>query len=156
MRKAIRGRWLALSAATCVCVTAAVGLLTDAAFAASPTVTSALPNPTENNLGAVDVLGSGFTPGGQVLVRLEESGNVLSTTETIATDSTLTCDRGGLKPVCHEFGGGDLDVVLSSAPFFCSEFPYLPPMEVNATDLSTGLMATGTVDWEQCYFLGYY
>lgn len=51
---------------------------------------------------------------------------------------------------------GNLSAVLSSAPFFCSEFPYLPDTEVNATDLSTGLKATETVDWEECYFLGYY
>jgi hypothetical protein len=156
MPKPTRHRLLYLTASTCVCLTVAIGLFTNDAFAASPTITSALPNPTESNLGAVDVLGSGFTPGGQVQVQLEAYGNVLSTTETTATNSTLECYRGGLKPVCHEVGGGNLDAVLSSAPFFCSEFPFLPVTEVDATDLSTGLTTTGTVDWEQCYYLGYY
>lgn len=122
MPKPVRRGLLALTA-SCVGVTAIVALLPNVAFAASPVITSAMPNPTVNDVAAIDIVGSGFTPGDQVRVQVVAFGYVLSTTETTASQSSLVCASGGLKPVCHSVGGGYLNVVVSSSPYSCEMFP---------------------------------
>lgn len=115
---------------------AVFGWNASSAFAAAPTITVSCPSG-----GNCNVQGSGFTPGGQVLVQSSAGSTVVSSYYVVASDSTEICSL--LKPVCHVIGGGNFTTVLpadSSLPCGATAAG-----TVRVTDTSSGFSVTNPV-----------
>jgi hypothetical protein len=99
------------------------------------------------------VSGSGFTPGGTVLVQeKEDSGAVVSSATVTASRSVLRCQHFPEEPPeCSQYGGGLFSTTLPLAvPVWelnCGQFYY---GSVIATDLTTGIVASEP--WEELGF----
>jgi hypothetical protein len=87
---------------------AAVGPLASPALAASdPQVTI-----TCTGTNSCIATGTGFTPSGRVLAQAYAGSSDLSSTYLVASAPSLVCITGGLKPICHEVGGGGFSTAL--------------------------------------------
>ena len=105
-----------------------------ASAATSPSITATL---IEGG-PAVQIAGSGFTPGGHVQVEAESGTTVISSASVVASEpvSTWVC-VDGLKPACHEvtIPGGTFQTTLELQSLGCAG---VAQDTVTATDLSTG------------------
>jgi hypothetical protein len=136
------------TAVAALCTIASVGLLASPASAATPTLTVRCP------WGAsCSVTGSGFTPGGTVQVQDFVGTASLSSYTVTASPSTLSCVTG-LKPICHQVGGGGISTTLLPDPNLSCPGPFneSPPPPgstaagtVTVTDVKTGSSASAAV-----------
>jgi Peptidase A4 family len=78
----------------------AIGPLASTALAATPQVTITCTAPNSCTAG-----GTGFTPSGTVVVQASVGGGVFSSSDLVASPSTLVCVKA-VKPICWKVGGG--------------------------------------------------
>lgn len=130
-----------------------------ASLAAFPAVASAS-GPTvfassTSNIDIFDVVGNGYTPGGNVHVEVDFNGAaVYSTNVTTSLPSThFICIYGGVKPNCHwvTFPGGSFSTTVSDQESGCvNPNGPAPVYVIKATDVSTGAAATTQVTGYGC------
>jgi hypothetical protein len=119
-----------------------IGPLADAASAAvSPSITATL----IDGGPAVEVAGSGFTPGGQVHIEADSGTAVVSSANVVASETVRTwvCVYG-VKPACHEvtLPGGTFATTVALQLLGCAA---VAQDTITATDLSTGRVASKAV-----------
>ena len=114
------------------------GLLAAPALATGPEVTIAC-----SGANSCMAYGGGFTPSGTVVVQAATAGGVFSSSDLTASAPTLVCAAGGIKPVCHEVGGGDFGApVPVDHGLACGA---TAPGTVSYTDSSSHIVVTKSV-----------
>jgi hypothetical protein len=88
--------------------------------------------------------GTGFTPSGRVLARAYAGSSDFSSTYLVASAPTLVCVYG-LKPVCHEVGGGGFTTALPvDYGLACNS---TAAGAVTYTDVSSGAAVSKPITW---------
>jgi Peptidase A4 family len=130
----------ALLVAYGICAIATAGPLASGARAAGPQVTVACTTPA-----SCTASGTGFTPSGRVLAQGYIGGSAFSSSYLTASAQTLLCATGGVKPVCHEVGGGTFTAALPVD--YAIACDATADGTVRYTDGSSGLAASQPVSW---------